>query len=139
MSDSPLKNQIVLVDDDMITNMINEKLLRITMGCKITAYINPEEALRKIKNDAHVNVQDLPDIIFLDINMPQMDGWEFLDEFEKLPALALKKTNVWMLTSSIAPEDIERSKTYQSVKDFISKPLTVDKIKDIMELLSLQK
>ncbi|MBI3220047.1 MAG: response regulator [Bacteroidetes bacterium] len=132
MEQSLIKNRILLVDDDAITNMINEKLLRISVECKITAFTNPEEALEHIKSCAHVNLQELPDIILLDINMPQMDGWEFLNEFERLHEHVLSKTKVWMLTSSIAPEDIEKSKTYQSVKDFISKPLTLDKIKEII-------
>jgi CheY-like chemotaxis protein len=131
MEHSPAKNRILLIDDDWITNMINEKLLRISVVCEINAFVNPEEALDYIKQCAHAKPQELPDVIFLDINMPQMDGWEFLTEFEKLPEHVQKKSNVWMLTSSISPDDIEKSKIYESVKDFVSKPLTTNKINEL--------
>jgi CheY-like chemotaxis protein len=121
--------QVVLVDDDEVTNMINEKLIRKFFNFSVNAYTDASELLQYYTSCLVHSPEKLPDVILLDINMPMMDGWEFLEEFEKIPQEARKKCNVIMLTSSIDTSDIEKSKMYSSVTDFISKPLTVEKLK----------
>ena len=125
-------NNILLIDDDNIFNFLNKKIIQkslITLSIK--SYVNPAKALEALR-DISATPDIFPEIIFLDINMPIMDGWEFLDEFEKLPEKALVKCGVYILTSSIDPSDIEKSREYRCVKDFISKPLT----KEILESVS---
>ncbi len=90
----------------------------------VNSHCFPEKALEELVALSESGGKEFPDIIFLDINMPRMDGWEFLQEFEKLPDTILNKCSVYMLTSSIDPNDIEKSKTYKTVKNFFSKPLT---------------
>jgi len=120
---------ILLIDDDPISNMINTKIIKINFSFLVDAYTDAQEALDQFSAWLSTSPDQFPDIIFLDINMPIMDGWEFLEEFEKFPAIFRKKCNVYLLTSSIDAEDIEKSTTYKSVKEFISKPLTLDKLR----------
>lgn len=124
---------ILLIDDDHINNFIVvSKLKSISLVENIHCVENGDEALSFIKNCIESDVNDIPYLIFLDINMPVMDGWEFLTEFEKLDAKNLSKMHIYMVSSSVYTEDIERSKQYPSVKMFISKPLVKEKIEEII-------
>jgi CheY-like chemotaxis protein len=76
---------------------------------------------------------DLPDILLLDIEMPEMDGWEFLDEFCKLEKRINKESTVYIASSSIAIEDKLKAKEYKCVKEFLSKPINLDKLQKIAE------
>ena len=125
---------ILLIDDDPITNMINTKIIEkgLDLDYKVVAFTNPYEAIQQLQQWSASAEDEFPGILFLDINMPQMDGWEFLEEFQKLPASALEKCSVVMLSSSIDRDDIERSRTYKVVREFISKPLTADILKALL-------
>jgi CheY-like chemotaxis protein len=126
----PLK-RILLIDDDPITNMINTKIITKSFNFHVSAFTSAREALDLIQMSINSFPDQLPGLIFLDINMPQMDGWEFLEEFQKLPEDFLKKCDVIMLSSSLDREDIQRSTTYSTVREFISKPLTADKVRNL--------
>jgi CheY-like chemotaxis protein len=97
-------------------------------SCKVIAFTNPLEALEKLTTWSRQHIEDFPAFIFLDINMPHIDGWEFLEQYQKFPNAMLEKCPVIMLTSSIDYHDIRKSKDYKCVQDFISKPLTHDKL-----------
>lgn len=114
------------IDDDAINNMLSERMIKKHFPkIKSTSFLNATEAheLLKEKNT------ELPDAIFLDINMPVMNGWDFLEVFEKLDL----EIPIYMLTSSIDPRDQEKAHKFSSVKDFISKPLTEDRLKIIIK------
>ena len=74
-----------------------------------------------------------PDLIFLDINMPGMNGWEFLEEYNKLDKEIQSRVMVIMLTTSDNPDDSMRAKTWGFVSDYITKPLTKERLKDIID------
>ena len=126
--------RVILVDDDPIANMISIKIIQRNFAGGVVAFANAQEALEQITAWWSHEGPAEPVVIFLDINMPHMDGWEFLNEFEKLPGAVRDKIIVAMLTSSIDVDDIEKSKTYRSVKEFISKPLTQDKLSILHQL-----
>lgn len=128
-------NHIMIVEDDPITTIIIKRLIEKELNhCKISTYLNGELALNAILNYQKENV---PDLILLDINMPVMNGWELLD------ALRAKKidltTPVMMLTSSIDKEDIEKSRTYPTVKGYFYKPLDTTKLKQIIGIIQATK
>lgn len=120
--------RIILIDDDPIANMISTRIIGRAFSASVIAFPGGHEALEQINIWWGEEGPEHPVAIFLDINMPHMDGWEFLKEFEKLPGRITEKCMVAMLTSSIDVDDIEKSKRYRLVREFISKPLTQDKL-----------
>lgn len=129
-------HHILLVDDDDVTNFLSREMLRIYMPSpQIDTVLNGHEAIEYLQSRAD-NPDQLPDIILLDINMPVMDGWEFLAEFDKLKRPGFEKIHIIMFTSSVYYEDIDKARTYATVKDIFSKPLDERKIKDIIALCS---
>ncbi|GCC50483.1 response regulator [Chryseotalea sanaruensis] len=123
---------IMLIDDDAITNMINTKVIKMNFNFNVYNYVNAQFALKQLEQWCHSSPENLPSVIFLDINMPIMDGWEFLEAFQKLPHSVHEKSKIFVLTSSIDVEDIEKAKTFHVVSDFLSKPLTAQKLKDLI-------
>jgi CheY-like chemotaxis protein len=124
--------KLLLIDDDPVTNVINTRIIGRLQTLQVSVFTNANDALHQLREWSTIQLVEFPDIIFLDINMPQMDGWDFLNEFEKLPGHVHGKCRVIMLTSSIDFSDIKRSKTYSTVTDFISKPLTLDKLNTVL-------
>jgi CheY-like chemotaxis protein len=138
MKESSLPHHIMLIDDDAVTNMVNKKIIYLTYpSIQVTDYTDAAVALRGLKQIAENDKTLPPDLIFLDINMPHMDGWEFLDEFVALPDSMLQKTKIIMLTSSVDINDIEKSKTYKPVTDFLSKPLDKDTLRKLLQYQSV--
>jgi CheY-like chemotaxis protein len=121
------KYHVWVVDDDTISNFVTVRHLnQFKTILSIHDYKNPLEALEVLKN---LESTLYPDFILLDINMPHLDGWSFLN---KLQELRISSPKVFMLTSSIYPEDYDKCEAYPVVKGFIVKPL--DRIKIQTEL-----
>lgn len=123
---------ILLVDDDEINNFISIKLIKKAVdNTAISACLNGRFAIEELVEIQKHDPALLPDFILLDINMPIMNGWEFLDEYKRLNIDPLGKSKIYIISSSVFSNDINKAKSYPLVKNFISKPLSVDKIKEM--------
>lgn len=112
---------IVLIDDDAINNLLNRQFLTFVLpGSNVTTFQDPRTVLRCLEEGKIVR----PDLILLDINMPEMDGWEFMHNLQRIDP----RTEVMILSSSVHWDDIERAKSFDQVKCYIDKPLTEGKI-----------
>ncbi len=126
--------KVYLVDDDEINNFICTNILKKINFCDdVVAYESGTEALEALKLAMAENHEDVPDVIFLDINMPIMNGWDFLEEFKTIKGQMEKKVSLFMLSSSIYQADVEKSKQYEEVVDFVTKPLNADVLNDIKQ------
>ena len=119
---------IMLVDDSVIDNFINSKMIE---GCNFATHIyihtGAQSALEFLKNLENLGAQSLelvPEIIFLDLNMPTVDGIQFVEEYGKLDSGIKKKTKIVMLTTSENFEDIERAKQTGLIYKYVNKPLS---------------
>jgi CheY-like chemotaxis protein len=120
--------EILLVDDDNMIQMFHRMLFRkVSMGYAINEFANGKKALDYLIANNTLNKEYL---VFLDINMPVMNGWEFLDEIQN--ADIKSQLHVVMVTSSIDKTDIEKSKKYPIIKNYVQKPLTVSLINEIL-------
>jgi CheY-like chemotaxis protein len=128
-------NCTLLIDDDEVSNYLSKSLLaKFMISNGIQTVSSGMEALQFIVNyDPDLN--SCPELIFLDINMPVMSGFEFLDSFRQLTFLNKENVRIVMLTNSYNEDDVEKCKEY-GVLQYVNKPLTDQKIKDLIEKIS---
>ena len=135
MTNSNQPVSILLVDDDEINNFISIKLIKkALLTTEIIACLNGKYAIDQLVDIQRKDPSKLPDYILLDINMPIMNGWEFLDEYKRLNIDPSGKTKIFIISSSVFSNDINKARSYPLVKDFISKPLNVDKIVELFKV-----
>lgn len=124
---------ILCVDDDPITLMLCKMVIsKALFSNEIATAKNGEDALRyfdKLKENTPNHSK--PQLIFLDLNMPVMGGWEFLDSFSTAEYSEYHNTKVIILSSTIDPADLEKSKKYPMVMDFLSKPISKEMLESL--------
>ncbi|RKQ42693.1 response regulator receiver domain-containing protein [Roseivirga pacifica] len=125
---------ILLVDDNDADNYYHQMIIE-EVGCAeaILALENAFDALDYIKSVDESVEQATPNIIFLDINMPGMNGWEFLDEYEKLSKEQKANVMVIMLSTSQNPDDKIKAKAKYGILEFVNKPLTEETLKKLIK------
>ena len=117
---------IWVIDDDAIYQIIVNKIIqRSEMFSTIFSFKNGKDAIDALYSSIQ-NKEGFPDIILLDINMPIMDGWEFMEEMEMIKSQINKKINIYIVSSSIAVEDKNKTKTYPDILGYLSKPVTTE-------------
>lgn len=126
---------IALVDDDSIFQLTASRMLKSSgEQTNILQFSNGEEALRYLLTNADEK-QNLPDIILLDINMPHVDGWMFLNDYTDLKKKLSKDILIYMVSSSIDPTDINRAKSNAHVEDFLIKPILKEGYQKLLQSL----
>jgi CheY-like chemotaxis protein len=130
-----LVEKVLLIDDSDIDLFIQRRFLEVhNFSSELMLFKSAEEALTWLKNSSGSNV---PDIIFLDLNMPEFDGFTFLRFFGDLPDAVKAKTKIVVLTSSNSSKDREQVFTFQNVIQFITKPLKQTDIEELRRLISV--
>jgi CheY-like chemotaxis protein len=125
--------KLVLIDDNPIDHYIMRTMLYNNESCKQATYTFDGSMILEFMEENKSSTHLLPDVIFLDLTMPDFSGWEFLDRFEKLKGSLEKPVELYVMTSSVRESDRERSSKYGCVSSFISKPLSKQALDNICQ------
>ena len=126
--------QFIVVDDDPINNMVSQYMIaHVAPTASIQLFNNPEEALASIRDEYSKQAAFAKTILFLDINMPTMSGWEFLDALSSFPQELVSSFLIFMLSSSIDPKDTQSAESHPLVQGYFSKPLNRETLREFLE------
>ncbi|MFA6278153.1 MAG: response regulator [Pedobacter sp.] len=127
------KINLLVIDDDDINIFIIKKIVEKTgYDINMVSKSNGQQAIDYL-NDIISSKQPIPHLILIDINMPVMNGWEFVEAYQSLGIE--QRVDLYILSSSVYENDIEKTKSYSAVKGFISKPLSIERLKELIKEL----
>lgn len=122
----------LLIDDDAIFNFVHAKIInQVDEQAQLVDFTSSTAALAFMTEQANAGNSE-PIIVFLDINMPEMNGFELLDALLKLPSDYVAKLSIYIITSSLNQLDVQKSKGYSILKGYIAKPLSFDRVKEVV-------
>jgi|SRR5690606_23569807 len=123
---------VLLVDDDPIFNWVSTKMIgKVDPGLTIKSFVNGKDALDFLRESYSGKIFYH---ILLDINMPGLNGWEFLDALEKMQTIESENLSIYIVSSSTDDSDVKKSDGYGLVNGYFNKPLSVESIKSILDL-----
>ncbi|WP_396635032.1 response regulator [Maribacter sp. R86514] len=127
------KPNILLIDDDELYLYLMEKTIKqLSNELVVSTFTDGEQAVEYIERCTEDNVE-LPEVIFLDINMPFLDGWGFLNEFKKLKPKIINSINIYMVSSSMREIDVKRASNFEELTGYVIKPVTKVELAEIFE------
>lgn len=127
--------RFILVDDESACNMISRFTIRqLNKEAEIEVFTNPEEALAYIKTTYCHENERIPTCVLLDINMPQMTGWDFLEQYKTYGAEVHKCFTTYIVSSSVDARDQEKAASCSLVDGFISKPLSLEQLEEVFKV-----
>lgn len=125
-----------IIDDDKLYQFGMKRMMHhLSVDADIKQFYNGLEAIEYLQQNKDKK-NNLPDIIFLDINMPVMNGWQFLDSFISLHLHPEKQITIYMITSSVDNAEILKAASYKEIKNYIIKPIAFDSLKEIFKNLT---
>ncbi|WP_342647804.1 response regulator [Mucilaginibacter sp. CSA2-8R] len=128
---SHAKSRLVMIDDNPLEHLIMKRLCqRLKIFTEANYHYDARAVLNQLRQE---QAHNLPDIILLDLQMPEFDGWDFLEEFSRIYTSLPKNIKIYIFSSSINPVDITRSATYPFVCDFISKPMKQETLQQLYQ------
>ncbi|WP_299795933.1 response regulator [uncultured Maribacter sp.] len=127
------KPNILLVDDDELYLYLMEKTIhQISKELVVSTFTDGEQAVEYIAKCTEEKVE-LPEVIFLDINMPFLDGWGFLNEFKKLKPKIINNINIYMVSSSMRDSDVKRASNFEELTGYVVKPVNKIQLAEIFK------
>ncbi len=124
-----------IIDDDKLYQFGMKRMLHhLSVDTEVVQFYNGFQAIEYLKENKD-KVKYLPDVIFLDINMPVMNGWQFLDSFVNLALHPDKRITVYMVTSSVDNAEILKAASYKEIKNYIIKPISIESLKEVFKNL----
>lgn len=128
--------EVLLIDDDKILNFVNLRLFKKEGFSRVICLENGQDALEYMKTKyigPKMEHDQNPVLIFLDLNMPYMNGWEFLKAYDDLKDGTITQIKIIILTSSFNPDDMEKAKKYKDVVAYLNKPLTSERLSEVLK------
>lgn len=130
----PQIKRILLIDDSRADNFVHQRRIKQTeVAAEVIVKENGQEALSYLTNLSEEGCYPVPELVFLDINMPVMNGWEFLDRYDQIDDDCKNGIVLLILTTSVAERDRQKADDYEVVSGFLEKPLTPAKLEEVVD------